>query len=124
MKVVLSIKPEFADKIFAGTKKYEFRKAIFKNETVKSVLVYVSSPVQKVIGEFQIKRIIKHDLPTLWEITKEHSGITEEYFYEYFKEKDEGFAIEIKKKRKFRVPKCLKADYQLSPPQSFVYWTK
>ena len=32
MKVLLSIKPEFAEKIFNGTKKYEFRKSIFKNK--------------------------------------------------------------------------------------------
>ena len=35
MKVVLSIKPEFAFKIFDGTKQFEFRKAIFKNPAVK-----------------------------------------------------------------------------------------
>ena len=34
----------------------------FKNENIKSVLVYSSSPVQKVIGEFQIEQIInEHD---------------------------------------------------------------
>ena len=122
MKVVLSIKPEFANKIFDGTKRFEFRKAIFKNEKIKSVLVYSSSPVQKVIGEFQIEQIIRHDLETLWSLTKEHSGITEEYFYEYFADKQEGFAIQIKKKTKFRTPKCLRKDYNLSPPQSFAYW--
>ena len=36
MKVVISIKPEFANKIFDGTKKFEFRKSIFKNEDVKT----------------------------------------------------------------------------------------
>ena len=74
MKVVLSIKPEFANKIFDGTKKFEFRKAIFKNENIKTILVYSSSPVQKVIGEFQIDRIFNDDLATLWELTKEHLG--------------------------------------------------
>ena len=123
MKVVLSIKPEFANKIFDGTKLFEFRKVIFKNENVKSVLVYSSSPVQKVIGEFQIGEIIKHDLETLWSLTKEHSGISEDYFYEYFGEKEHGFAIQIKKKTKFKIPKCLKEDYNLLPPQSFAYWT-
>ena len=34
MKALLSIKPEFADKIFAGTKRYEFRRAVFKKEGV------------------------------------------------------------------------------------------
>ena len=51
MKVVLSIKPEFAFKIFDGTKKFEFRKSIFKSNKVKSIIVYASSPVQQVIGE-------------------------------------------------------------------------
>lgn len=122
MKVVLSIKPEFANKIFDGTKKFEFRKAIFKNEDVKTVLVYSSSPVQKVIGEFQIGKIIKHDLQTLWELTKEFSGITEEYFYKYFEDREHGFAIQIKEKTKFAIPKNLKEDFNLSPPQSFAYF--
>jgi predicted transcriptional regulator len=123
MKVVLSIKPEFANKIFDGSKKFEFRKSIFKNEKIKTILVYSSSPVQKVIGEFQIEKIIKHDLETLWDLTKEYSGITEEYFYEYFADKKHGFAIKIKTKTRYRKPKCLREDYNLTPPQSFAYWT-
>ncbi len=59
-------------------KLFEFRKVIFK-ENIKSVLVYSSSPVQKVIGEFQIGEIIKHDLETLWSLTKEHWEFIEEY---------------------------------------------
>lgn len=121
MKVILSIKPEFANKIFDGSKKYEFRKSIFK-EDVRTVLVYSSSPVQKVIGEFQIEEIIRHDLETLWELTKNDAGITKQYFYEYFADKDEGFAIKIKKKNKFRIPKCLRTEYNLTPPQSFAYY--
>ena len=34
MKVLLSIKPEFAEKIFDGTKLYEFRRSIFKNKNI------------------------------------------------------------------------------------------
>lgn len=30
MKVLLSIKPEFVEKIFAGEKKFEYRRTIFK----------------------------------------------------------------------------------------------
>jgi predicted transcriptional regulator len=123
MKVVLSIKPQFANKIFDGTKKFEFRKSIFKNQNVTSVLVYASSPVQKVIGEFEIAEIFNLDLKTLWDKTKEYSGITEEYFYEYFENREQGFAIQIKNKKRFENPKCLKTDYNLTPPQSFAYWS-
>lgn len=122
MKVVLSIKPEFAFKIFDGTKKFEFRKAIFKNSNVKSVIVYASSPVQKVIGEFEIGKIFNNDLETLWDLTKEHSGITEDFFYNYFSEREKGFAIQVKKKKKYREPKCLRTDFNLHPPQSFAYF--
>jgi predicted transcriptional regulator len=121
MKVVLSIKPEFANKIFDGSKKFEFRKAIFKNDKVKSIIVYASSPVQKVIGEFEIGTIFNNDLETLWELTKEHSGITKDYFYEYFSQREKGFAIQVKNMKKYKVPKCLKTDFNLHPPQSFAY---
>jgi len=122
MKVVLSIKPEFAFKIFDGTKKFEFRKTIFKNDKIKTVIVYASSPVQQVIGEFEIEKIINHDIDTLWGLTQDYSGITEDYFYQYFANREEGFAIQIKKAKKYRQPKCLKADFNLFPPQSFAYY--
>lgn len=121
MKVVLSIKPEFASKIFDGTKTFEFRKSIFKDERVNSIIVYASSPVQKVIGEFEIEKILKHDLETLWELTKEESGITKEYFYKYFSDKKDGFAIKVTNLIKYDQPLCLKEDFDLSPPQSFAY---
>ncbi len=122
MKVILSIKPEFANKIFDGSKKFEFRRSIFKNDKVKTVIVYASSPVQRVIGEFQIEKIINQDLGSLWNLTSESSGITQEFFYEYFGDKQLGYAIQIKSTRKYRPSKCLRTDFKLTPPQSFAYF--
>lgn len=121
MKVILSIKPEYANKIFEGTKKYEFRRAIFKNPDVKKVVVYSSSPVQKIIGEFEIERIISHELETLWNKTKKYSGISEDFFFQYFGDKELGFAIKIKNTKLYKTPKCIREDYNLFPPQSFLY---
>ena len=123
MKVVLSIKPEFAFKIFEGTKKFEFRKSIFKNEHIKTIIVYASSPVQQVIGEFEIEKIINDDLHSLWEQTQDFSGISADYFYQYFADKEEGYAIQIKNPKKYKRPKSLKEDFNLTPPQSFAYYT-
>ncbi|HYV94013.1 MAG TPA: ASCH domain-containing protein [Chitinophagales bacterium] len=121
MKVVLSIKPEFADKIFEGTKRYEFRRAIFKNTEIKKVIVYCSSPVQMIIGEFEIDRIITYDLKTLWQKTKKYAGISEDFFFQYFGEKELGFAIKIKSTKLYRRPKCIRTTFNLFPPQSFLY---
>ncbi|WPV00575.1 ASCH domain-containing protein [Mucilaginibacter sp. cycad4] len=122
MKVVLSIKPEFAFKIFDGTKQFEFRKAIFKNPTVKNIIVYASSPVQQVIGEFEIEEILKFEKNKLWELTAEASGITEHFFFKYFEEKVDGYAIKIKNTKRYSTPKSLKRDFNLLPPQSFAYY--
>ena len=71
--VLLSIKPEFAEKIFAGTKKFEFRKIIFKHRNINKIIVYASSPIKKVIGEFIIDDIIIADIDTLWNTTYKYS---------------------------------------------------
>ena len=121
MKVLLSIKPEFAELIFDGTKRFEFRKSIFKNANIKTVIVYASSPMQKVIGEFEIESIISDNLKDLWEKTKQYAGIDEKYFYQYFAKKENGFAIKIKKAYKYKTALSLKDDFNVTPPQSFLY---
>jgi predicted transcriptional regulator len=121
MKVILSIKPEFAEKIFEGTKKFEFRRSVFKNKNVKTVVVYASSPIQKVIGEFEIETILNDNLQQLWDLTKDYSGITENFFFDYFQNKEKGFAIKIKKTKKYQKSLSLKDDFNASPPQSFMY---
>ena len=121
MKVLLSIKPGYAEKIFDGSKKFEFRRSIFKNANIKTIIVYASSPTRKVIGEFEIERILNQDLASLWEQTKEHAGIDESFFYQYFGDKQQGFAIKIKKTKKYNIPLCLKEHFNLTPPQSFSF---
>jgi len=121
MKVLLSIKPEFANMIFNGTKKFEFRRVIFKSQDIKTIIVYASSPVQKVIGEFEIEEILNEDLNILWERTKDFAGIPEQFFFQYFGEKNKGFAIRIKKTKKYKNPLCLQKEFNISPPQSFAY---
>ncbi|MGI6649665.1 MAG: ASCH domain-containing protein [Bacillota bacterium] len=121
MKVLLSIKPEFANKIFNGIKQYEYRRTIFKKTNIDSVLVYATSPISKVIGEFEIDNIICDELESLWNKTSQHSGISEEYFYTYFGNKEKGYAIKIKNTTKYQNPLSLKEEFNVMPPQSFIY---
>ena len=122
MKVLMSIKPEYALKIFDGSKKFEFRKSIYKNENISSVIVYASSPLKKVIGEFEIKDVHKDSPRKIWNQTKNYSGITKKFFDEYFQDRDSAYAIEVKSINKYSSPKCLKEDYNINfAPQSFMY---
>lgn len=119
--VLLSIKPEFAHKIFEGSKKFEFRKQVFKDTSVKKVIVYSSSPEQKVIGEFEIETILSDTPNNIWIQTKLYSGISQEFYNEYFKGRDNAYAIKVASTKKYRKEKSL-ADYNVqSAPQSFAY---
>lgn len=121
MKVLLSIKPEFAFKIFDGTKKFEFRRSIFKRKDISKIIVYASSPVKQVIGEFEIKDILWDDTETVWNITKRASGITKQFYDEYFANREKAYAIQVGATKKYKSPKTL-SDYALNcAPQSFAY---
>lgn len=121
MKALLSIKPEFADMIFAGTKRYEFRRAIFKRNDLEGVLVYASSPVQRVIGEFKIEEIIADDIETVWRKTWRHAGISHVFFQSYFANCDTAYAIKVVSPRLFARRRRLSAYNLTAAPQSFVY---
>lgn len=124
MKVILSIKPEFAYKIFNGTKKFEFRRTIFKNKEVKNIIVYASAPVSKVIGEFEIESIFYDSLKNLWNQTSKFSGISEAFYSEYFDGKESGYAIKVKNARRYETELCIQENFGLKPPQSFAYLKK
>ena len=121
MKVLLSIKPEYADKIFNGTKKYEYRKSIFKNKKVDQVIVYATKPYGKVVGEFSVGQIIR-DTPTyLWKKTYQYSGIKRTFFDSYFANRKFGFAIQIKNVNLYHKAKEI-SDFDIAQaPQSFRY---
>lgn len=122
MKVLLSIKPEFAESILEGEKKFEFRKSIFRNRNVTTVVIYATMPVGKVIGEFDIGEIISSDPVDLWNVTKKYAGISRDFFDEYFSERSKGFAISVRNPRRYDTPLSL---HELLPgafpPQSFRY---
>jgi len=118
----LSIKPEFAEKIFAGSKRYEFRRALFKSQHVSRVVVYASSPVQRVIGEFEIEGILALSKSELWKRTKEFAGIEKKYFDNYFSDRSMAYAIQVKRAYLYSVPlKLANVCDAKSPPQSFMY---
>jgi predicted transcriptional regulator len=122
MKVLLAIKPEFAEKIFDGTKKFEFRKTIFKDKSIRNIIVYASSPVKRVIGEFEIDHIISLDKEKLWRKTSKSAGISKSFFDTYFDRQDMAHAIKIKTTIKYKTPLSLDADFNIkTPPQSFIY---
>lgn len=119
-RVLLSIKPPFATAILRGKKRFEFRRTLF-SRPVTIALMYVTAPVRKVVGEFNVISIINEPLPTLWHRTRKYAGIDEDLFYKYFDGLHRGYAIAIGQVRMYGSPFCPVERLGLRPPQSFVY---
>jgi predicted transcriptional regulator len=116
----LSIKPPFVASILRGEKRYEFRRCIFKRP-VDRVLIYCTVPVRRVVAEFTVRSIVRDTPVALWRLAKGAAGIDERSFFDYFKGKDIGYAIEIGAVRRYRTPFCPVEQLGLKPPQSFMY---
>ncbi|MBA2858262.1 type I restriction enzyme S subunit [Methanococcus maripaludis] len=123
MTILLSIKPKYVKEILKGSKKYEFRKSIFKKyDKNELVFIYSSYPVKRIVGTFSVGDIIENCPKILWNEFKNVSGIKESEFFKYFKEKDKGYAIQINKLKEFKNPvnpKDINPDFRA--PQSFCY---
>lgn len=122
MRVLLSIKPKYVDKILSGEKAFEFRKQSFKREGIKTVVMYATMPIGKIIGEFAIISILEDTPINIWEKTKEQSGIDKKYFDEYYNARKHAVAIQIGEIIKYDEPLDLhELGENIVPPQSYRY---
>lgn len=118
--VILAIKPEFTDKILRGNKRYEFRKKAFKMP-VKKIFLYATSPIKKVVGEVKLTDTVVLNKKELWEKCRRFSGVSEQSFNEYYKNKQEGVALVVTDPIEYAYPKSLEKFGLSAAPQSFCY---
>ena len=118
--ILLSIKPEYANKILTGKKKYEYRKRL-SQEQVDKIIVYSTDPIKKVIGEVLVVGTITKSPTRLWEDTKTESGITRSKYRLYFRGCKQAHAYQLGSVRIYTPPKELSEFGINHAPQSFVY---
>ena len=121
MNVILSIKPKYCQAIIEGRKKYEFRKRIPKHWKAARFLVYASSPVQRIIGEFTSSEIVNASPDEVWSRCGLDGGISKEEFFSYFEDKESAIALQIDDFNEYIPIDPWKAFNQFSPPQSYQY---
>jgi predicted transcriptional regulator len=116
----LSIKPCYSDAIFRGEKRFEFRRTIFR-QPVTVVVVYTTSPVCRVVGEFEVQSVITDTISSLWNRTKHRAGIDRKRFFGYFAGRETGHAIVIGRVRRYPEALDIGDGFGIRPPQSFAY---
>lgn len=124
MNVLLSIKPEYAEKILTGEKRYEFRKTPFSQaDTGDRVVLYASSPDQQLVGQFTIGQVIEGSPRELWSRFQDYSGIKDsQRFFDYFDGNEIGYAVTVSEPRRYEAPiDPYKQLDEFHPPVSFKY---
>ena len=117
----MSIKPAYAEAILLQHKKYEFRRTVFRSPPVRRVVIYASTPVQRVVGEFAVAGVLRMELDALWLLTMDGAALDRESFDAYFTGKTLGNAIEVGRVLRYRAPRRLRDLGIQRPPQSFSY---
>lgn len=126
--IVLAVRPQYAEKIFEGSKRVELRR--IRPKQIKKgdlVLIYISSPIQSLAGAFKVDEIVEKTILELWELVQDKAGITLEEFCTYYEGVDTGIGIffdevwSLPKPIKIRELQEQGIDFQ--PPQGFRYAT-
>lgn len=123
--LLLSIRPRFAEQIFAGTKIVELRRVCPRVEPGDLVIVYSSGTQKALVGAFQIAQIFKSPPASIWKRFGSGTGLRKAEFESYYAGIETGFAIEISHTWRLVTPVNL-ADLRRQPggflpPQGYRY---
>lgn len=123
--LLLSIKPDYVEKIFDGEKRVELRRTRPKVQRGDLIIVYATSPRKEIVGVLEVEKIEQKPLFELWEEVKEIAGISQEEFYSYYKGLTVGCGIFLNEHKYFNQPiklDSLRKEWRgFNPPQSFRY---
>jgi len=123
--ILMSIKPEFVEKIHIGEKIVEIRKKFSMKWRDCRVTIYSSTPDQAIYGYATIERIKKDTPEKIWSEFGAHIGSTKKDFNEYTSCSREIYAISLKNFEPYLNPVYLRQiesllNEELRPPQSYL----
>ena len=121
LALLLSIKPRFARAIMSGDKRVEFRRGSYRGD-VNTVLLYATSPVQRLIGYFEIAFVEESSPTALWRKYGGVGGIEYGEYKRYYTGAERAVAIGVGKVHRLQKQRPLsRLGPGTVPPQSFRY---
>ena len=91
--LLLSIKPEYANLIFAGTKRVELRRVRPQLSRGDRIMIYVTAPVRALWAAVTVDRVVEAKPSALWALVKGDAGLSRKQFDDYFRGATTGYAI-------------------------------
>jgi predicted transcriptional regulator len=126
--LVVSIKPEFAEKIFNGTKSIELRKSTPDVSSGDMMVIYCTDPVKAVLGICLVKEVLKLTPSQMWKKYSQKLGIDQKRYKEYYENSNVAVGIVLTSICKLEKNVSLTAIKKMfpffQPPQTFRYYQK
>ncbi len=124
--LILSIKPQYVEKILNGSKTIELRKSLPKKVSKGSLLlIYVTTPKRCIQAICEIDKIVYSTPNELWEIVKGNAGISKREYNNYYNTNKRASAIFLRNVEPLEIPIGLteirNSFPNFSPPQTFKY---
>ncbi|ACB73639.1 ASCH domain-containing protein [Opitutus terrae] len=123
--LLLSIRPEFSEKIFSGKKRVELRRLRPSVEAGDLVLVYTSSPQCELTGAFVVTEVQSATPDELWDKVRRACALSRRQFDDYYRGSKRAYGIRIGRAWRLDRPlklACMrKRSERFHPPQSYRY---
>jgi predicted transcriptional regulator len=125
--LLISIKPEFAELIFGGTKTVELRRTRPRIARGDRVVLYVSFPERILRGTAIATQVVEASPADLWKKIGHLSGINRSKFFAYFEGASYGYGIVLDAVQQLSRPWSLaqlrRTIPDFHPPQIYRYFT-
>lgn len=118
--VLMSIRPAYTDLILRDIKRFEYRRVIPKR-TITQMLIYETGLARAVVGVARIGEVLSGSPETIWNRSKDWSGISKDAFDLYFSECPVAAALSLTETKRFDPPLPLETFGISRPPQSYQY---
>ncbi len=124
--LLISIRPQFVESIFARTKTVELRRVKPRLQAGDLVVIYASGSTKGIVGAFEVEGVTAASPLAIWRKHNGGSGLSKAEFDRYYQGTDVGYAIRIGKLWELPIPIPLgtlrKRRSGFRPPQSYHYW--
>ena len=119
--VLISIKHEFAQKIYNGTKLIELRKQHTNINKYTYCWIYEPKPIALITGYFIVNDIIDRTPECMWRLFHDALGIDKERYDKYYTGRQHAYGMIVDLAVKLPTPMSLSELGLTRPPQSYQY---
>jgi predicted transcriptional regulator len=122
---LMSIHPQYAEKILAGQKRIELRRQRPRLHAGDIVVVYVTSPLKQIAGAFSVAGVLSMSVERMWRRFRSVLGVERDAFYGYYADRKVAHGISIERvwaSEPVALPHLRERFDGFVPPQSYMFW--